>query len=364
MNDFFAVIPAGGVGSRLWPLSRADSPKFLHDLSGDGKTLIRATWDRLRGLVSPDHIFVVAGRAHGDAIRSELPEIPSGNLLLEPEPRDSAAAIGFAVLHVLRQNPEAIIGSFAADHVISDDHRFLLAIRSAITRAREGKIVTIGIRPTEPSTAFGYIQVDSVLAQEEGLPRSVVAFVEKPTYEKATEFLGLGSFFWNAGMFIAKASVMWEFYQESRPELARGLATFYESYLDGDEESARMLWGELNEEAIDYVVAEPAAEQGRMEMVIGQFDWDDVGDFAALAKLHKASEEDRVIVLGSNAKVVAQDSTGVVVSQSRRLVSLIGIQDIIVVDMPDALLITTKNHAQDVKKMVEHMKLEGLDEVL
>ena len=364
MNDFYAVIPAGGSGSRLWPLSRADSPKFLHDLSGAGKTLIRSTWDRLESFVPSKNILVVTGAAHEEAILREIPEVDRSNLLLEPEPKDSAAAVGLALLHVMDLNPDAIVGSFAADHVIDDDDLFRQAIASAIATASRRKIVTIGVRPTEPSTAFGYIQVALSSQEKENDPQRVLSFVEKPSYEKASEYVGSGRFFWNAGMFVARASLLWTFYEVIRPELASTLRAYHSSSTAGETDAAHALWRSLPKDAIDYVVAEPAAKEGLMEMVVARFGWDDIGDFAALEKLHQPRSSGAVVVLGPNAKVVSQDSSGVVVSQSRRLVSLIGVSDIVVVDTPDALLVTTKEHAQAVKQMVEHMKLEGLEDVL
>jgi len=364
LGDFYAIIPAGGAGSRLWPLSRSDSPKFLHDLSGTGKTLIRSTWERLASFVPVTNILVVTGFAHEAAVRDELPEVLPDNVILEPTPKDSAPAIGLALLSVLEHNPEATVGSFAADHVIDDDVLFREAIHTAIDSAKRGKVVTVGIRPTEPSAAFGYIRLAPAAGGDSPHSHTVLNFVEKPTYEKANEYVGAGNYFWNAGMFVSRASVMWSFYEANRPELASALKEVHQNRREGKFELAEILWANLSKEAIDYVVAEPAASSGQMEMVIAQFGWDDVGDFAALAKLHQPKDASTVAVLGRNAKVVSQDSTGVVVSQSRRLVSLIGVHDIVVVDTPDALLVTTKEHAQDVKKMVEHMKLEGLDDVL
>ncbi|MEY4476953.1 MAG: hypothetical protein RJA31_457, partial [Actinomycetota bacterium] len=160
--DFFAVIPAGGVGSRLWPLSRADEPKFLHDLAGTGHSLLVDTWNRLEPIAG-ENIVVVCGVAHKKTVRRELPELDKENLVLEPSPKDSTAAIALAAAIIAKRNPDAIIGSFAADHVITDERRFAKAVREAIATARDGFIVTIGIRPTEPSTAFGYIEIGEAL---------------------------------------------------------------------------------------------------------------------------------------------------------------------------------------------------------
>jgi mannose-1-phosphate guanylyltransferase len=158
IDDLYAVIPAGGIGSRLWPLSRADAPKFLHDLTGSGNTLLRDTWNRLEPLAGADRIAVVTGRAHRAAVERELPGIPDHNVFLESEPRDSTAAIGLAAAILARREPGVIIGSFAADHVIRVPHLFDWAVRQAVATAREGYICTIGIQPSEPSVGFGYIK--------------------------------------------------------------------------------------------------------------------------------------------------------------------------------------------------------------
>lgn len=361
-HDFFAVIPAGGSGSRLWPLSRTDTPKFLHDLSGNGHSLLRNTIDRLKGVTTGDGIFVVTGAGHHNAVKLVASELSPSRILIEPSGKDSAAAIALGALSIQLENPDAIMGSFAADHVIGREDLFHAVIRQAIDTAAQGKVVTVGVRPTEPSSAFGYIETDARSGSTN--VRSVVRFVEKPSYEDARSYLQAGSFFWNAGMFIAKVSVVIDSLKEHAPELLRGIQGFIEARNLGDYELAARRWDSLPRVAIDYVLAEPVAAKGQMSMIVADFGWDDVGDFAALAKVRKAESQEGLTVLGSNAKVVAIDATGVVVSQTRRLVSLVGVSDIVVVDTPDALLVTSKNHAQDVKKMVEHMKLEGLDDLL
>ena len=157
LTDFYAVIPAGGIGSRLWPLSRADAPKFLHDLTGSGSTLLKDTWDRLAPLAGEQRVMVVTGRAHRAAVEEQLPELADLNVVLESEPRDSSAAIGLAAAILEKREPGVIIGSFAADHVIKGTRFFNMAVAEAVEAARAGFIATIGIVPTEPAIGFGYI---------------------------------------------------------------------------------------------------------------------------------------------------------------------------------------------------------------
>jgi mannose-1-phosphate guanylyltransferase len=367
IENFYAVIPAGGVGSRLWPLSRADAPKFLHDLTGSGQTLLRDTWDRLAPLAGHDRIAVVTGRAHRAAVEKELPGIPDHNVFLESEPRESAAAIGLAAAVLSRREPDVIIGSFAADHVIRGLRTFEFAVQQAVAVAREGYICTIGIQPAEPSISFGYILKADELPVD-GAPEAayVERFVEKPDLETATEYFADRRYLWNAGMFISRADVLLGEIAEQDPHLYAGLMDLAEAWDDRDRRGPVVdrVWPTLPKIAIDYVVAEPAAAKGRLAVIPGHFDWDDVGDFASLAKLNSHGRKNDLAILGPNARVLADASSGIVVSQTKRVISLIGVHDIVVVDTEDALLVTTSENAQRVKAIVDALKLNGGSDVL
>ncbi|MFF5793444.1 mannose-1-phosphate guanylyltransferase [Paeniglutamicibacter sp. NPDC012692] len=362
---FHGVIPAGGVGTRLWPLSRAAAPKFLHDLTGSGSTLIRATYERLIPLAG-GNIMVVTGRAHRTAVIAQLPEVSDLDLVLEPEPKDSAAAIGLAAAILYRRDPETIMGSFAADQVIGPVEVFQEAVLEAIHTAATGKIVTIGIRPTLPSTAFGYIRAGERL-EVSGAPtaRDVVEFVEKPDEDTARRYLADGGYLWNAGMFVAPVALMLEHLERSEPELHAGLMEIAAAWeTPARDETMDRIWPNLPKTAIDYAVAEPAAAAGDVAVIPGVFDWDDVGDFAAIGRLNPASEETGVTVIGDVKRVYSDNATGVVVTDSKRVIALIGIHDVVVVDTPDALLVTTKEHAQSVKNTVDTLKKNGVMDVL
>jgi mannose-1-phosphate guanylyltransferase len=364
-EDFYSVIPAGGVGSRLWPLSRADAPKFLHDLTGSGQSLLRDTWDRLVPISGEDRIMVVTGRAHRAAVEKELPELADGNVVLESEPRDSSAAIGLAAAILHHRDPEVVIGSFAADHVIRDVRGFRRAVTEAVAVARAGYICTIGISPTDAAVGFGYIRCGADLAID-GAPSAVLvdSFVEKPDLATAERYLEDGNYLWNGGMFIARADVLLAQLGQSQPALLAGLEELAAAW-DTPQRGAVVdrVWPELAKIAIDYTVAEPAAEAGKLVVIPGHFDWDDVGDFASVGKLHSAGKAD-LAILGDNPRVLSDSSSGVVVSQSGRLISLIGVTDIVVVDTPDALLVTTTANAQRVKAVVDALKLSGSTDVL
>ncbi|QDW31333.1 mannose-1-phosphate guanylyltransferase [Arthrobacter sp. KBS0702] len=365
LDRFIAVIPAGGVGTRLWPLSRAAAPKFLHDLTGSGSTLLRATYDRLEPLAG-SRVLVVTGTAHREAVCRQLPEVSEADLVLESEPKDSGAAIGLAAAILYERDPDTIMGSFAADQVISPDELFQDAVREAIHTAAAGKIVTIGIKPTHPSTGFGYIRAGDKLSVA-GAPsaHTVVEFVEKPSEEVAQQYLDSGEYVWNAGMFVAPVSLMLKHLEANQPELFAGLQEIAKAWDTPlrDEVTSRV-WPTLPKIAIDYAVAEPAAAAGDVAVVPGTFRWDDVGDFASVGRLNSAKEVDDVTVIGAGARVFTENASGVVVTDTKRVIALIGIKDVVIVDTPDALLVTTKANSQRVKAAVDALKASGDTDVL
>jgi mannose-1-phosphate guanylyltransferase len=366
LPGFHAIIPAGGVGSRLWPLSRAEAPKFLHDLTGSGHTLLRDTWNRILPLAGASGIVVVTGRAHRSAVQQQLPDLAEVNIVLESEPKDSSAAIGLAAAILNRRHPGVVVGSFAADHVISDAEHFRHAVAEAVAVARAGYITTIGITPSEPSVGFGYIRCGEALEVEGARHAHLVeSFVEKPDLDTATAYLASGDYLWNAGMFIARADQLLAQLAETQPMLHEGLLEIAAAWDTSKRDIVvDAVWPLLPKIAIDYSVAEPAAAAGRLAVVRGDFPWDDVGDFSSLAKLLSGGRTGDLAILGEGARVLSDASSGVVVTQSKRLISLIGVTDIVVVDTPDALLVTTREHAQRVKKVVDAIKQAGRDDLL
>ncbi|KQQ10478.1 MULTISPECIES: mannose-1-phosphate guanylyltransferase [unclassified Rathayibacter] len=366
LDRFYSVIPAGGIGSRLWPLSRADAPKFLHDLTGSGQTLLRDTWERLAPISGADRIMVVTGRAHRAAVERQLEKLEDVNVVLESEPRDSSAAIGLAAAILERREPGVIIGSFAADHVISGQHLFHDAVAEAVIAADAGYIATIGITPTEPAVGFGYIRTGDHLGIDGAAHTLAVdSFVEKPDADTAREYVSSGQYLWNAGMFIARADRLLEELGRSKPKLLAGLLELAEAW-DTPERGAVVdrIWPGLEKIAIDYSVAEPAAAEGKLAVIPGHFSWDDVGDFASIAKLHASGLRSDLAILGEDARVLADSATGIVVSGGNRTIALIGVKDIVVVDTPDALLVTTTENAQKVKGVVDALRLSGRTDVL
>jgi mannose-1-phosphate guanylyltransferase len=351
IENLWAVIPAGGAGTRLWPLSRTSSPKFLHDLTGSGRSLLQETVDRLAPLVG-DRLLVVTGTAHRDAVVAQLDGLDPRSVLAEPSPRDSMAAIGLGAALLERRDPEAVMGSFAADHVVADPDAFTEVVRLAAEVARDDWLVTLGIEPTHPSTGYGYIRIGEPLAEHSGA-HEVAGFVEKPSVDVAEQYLASGSHRWNAGMFVVRPAVLLDLLAQWHPGFAARLRE-----IAADPSRLEELWPTLPQIALDHAVAEPAADAGRVAVVPAAIGWEDIGDFDALSHLLEA-DLGHLTVLGEGSCVRGVDSSGLVVAGTGRVISVVGLDDIVVVDTPDALLVTSRERAQDVKQVVSRLRQDG-----
>lgn len=354
-----AIVPAGGAGTRLWPLSRRDEPKFLLDLTGSGRSLLQQTVDRLRPLTAG--VTIVTGRAHAPAVAAQLPELGAEQVLAEPSPRDSMAAIGLAAAVIRRRHGDVVVGSFAADHVITRPEALAAAVREAVAAAAAGYLVTIGIAADHPATAFGYIRAGEPLGVA-GAPtaRRVRAFTEKPDAATAAAYLATGEYRWNAGMFVVRAAVLLDLLARHRPALHAGVEAIAAAW-DTPERDAVLAerWEGLERIAIDHALAEPVAAEGGVAVVPADMGWDDVGDFASVAPL--LPRRGGAAVLG-DAPVLARDSDdAVVVARGGRTVALLGVPGVVVVDTGDALLVTTRERAQEVKHVVDDLSANGLD---
>jgi mannose-1-phosphate guanylyltransferase len=368
IDDFYAVVPAGGAGTRLWPVSRQGAPKFLHDLTGAGRTLLQATFDRLTPIAGPGGVVLVTGAKHADACAAQLGDLLSGeNILAEPSPRDSMAAIGLAAAVLQQRHGDVIIGSFAADHIINSRTSFANTVAEAVATAREGFVVTIGIPAARPSTAFGYIFCGDVIGIADApSARAVRGFTEKPDAVTAREYISTGAYRWNAGMFVVKTSVLLGHLQRLRPGLHAGLVEIAAAW-DSPRRSVVLdaVWPGLEKVAIDHAIAEPVAATGGVAVVPATFGWDDIGDFNALAAVLPGVDSGNNKVVGDAADVVRIETAGnVVVPGADRVVALLGVDDLVVVDTPDALLVTTRSRAQQVKSIVDAVREAGYDNLL
>ena len=398
-DDFYAIIPAGGTGTRLWPLSREAKPKFLFDLLGSGRTLIQSTFDRLAAIAGMDHVCISTGERHVDAVEEQMPEVAPEHIFAEPAPRDSTAAIALATAVLARRHGnDIVVGSFAADHVIRGKVAFVDAVRQAVATARAGYVTTIGIAASRPSTAFGYIhEGESLAARVPDAPDAVLVerFVEKPNAATAQAYLNTGEYRWNAGMFVMRADVLLDHLHRVKPQLARAIDAIADAVIEDDrdlaraqaeahergenvretvnpddfhahrDEAMRKYWQGIEKIAFDYAVAEPLSVEGGVAMIPGDFGWDDIGDFNSVAALLPSVDERNLKILGNTEQVVTLDSVGdIVVPNSERTVALLGVNDMVVVDTPDALLITPRARSQEVKSMVKTLAESGCDELL
>lgn len=361
ISELHLVVPAGGSGTRLWPVSRAANPKFLHPLTGTDRSLLQATYDRLVPLASPDRVHIVTGTAHATTVARQLPELPERNILVEPLARDSCAAIALAAAVIENRSPGAVMASFAADHLIKDTEEFARTVTQAVAGARDGLLMTIGITPTGPETGYGYLRLgDSTTSPL----RPVLEFNEKPSLDVAISFLESGKYLWNASMFVWRTEVFLAELGGRRPDVLGPIRTIADAWDTPDRERVLgELWPTVPKVAVEYAVLEPAAEEGKVATVPGDFGWSDIGDFETLGTL-LATDVDgaRVVDTGPDAMppVVTVDSSGLIVMPSGgRLVAALGVDDLIVVDTPDAVMVCRRDRAQDIKKLTEVLHERG-----
>jgi len=359
LSALYGVVLAGGTGTRLWPLSRAGHPKFLHPLTGTDASLLQATVERLDLLAPQDRIFVVTGVAHAAAVSRQLTTVPEGNVLVEPSPRDSCAAIALAAAVIARRDPEAIMGSFASDHLIAHKEQFTEVIQRAMAGARDGLLMTLGITPTRPETGYGYLQCGGPVG--DGPVLAVEEFKEKPSYEVAESYVKSGNYLWNAGMFVWKVEAFLTELSRQQPQLAAGISRIAQAWdSPAREEVLGEVWPTLPRISVDYAVMEGAATIGRVGTVPGDFGWNDVGDFHTLGEVLAADPAGNVVVGNAETAkpgVLLRDSESlVVVPNSGRLVAALGVRDLVIVDTPDAVLVCPRDRAQEVKSLVDELK--------
>ncbi len=358
----FAVIMAGGSGTRFWPLSREKMPKQLLKIGSDD-TLIQTTVDRILPLVDRRHLFIVTNAGLAVDIGMQLTARFGGtwdrNFVLEPAAKNTAPALGLAALHLSRIDPEGIMVVLSADHAIRDIGAFHVCLRTAEQAAQRDYLVTLGIRPNRPETGYGYIKSGAACA-EEGLSgvNRVERFVEKPDLGTAEEYLRSGTYYWNSGMFVWKVSTFLREIELLMPELHQGLQKIRESLGRGTEaETVDEVFSGLQSVSIDYGIMEKTS---RAAVVPADIGWSDVGSWTALEDVTEKDASGNIIT-GNVIDIGSSDS---VIYAENRLVATIGLKDAIVVDTPDATLVCSRERAQDVKNVVAELKKRKADEHL
>ena len=364
--NFYPVILAGGRGTRFWPLSRKRRAKQVLALDGD-RTMIQQTVARLLPLAPAANLWVITNAELRPAIRRQLPRIKTQQVLAEPLGRNTAPAIGLAAFILLRRNPDAVVGMFPADHVISEQKKFRKVIEQAAGLAAQGdNMVVMGIRPTRPETGYGYIEAGDSTGR--GVLR-VRRFTEKPNAERAQEFLDAGHYYWNSGMFVwsarTLAHALREHLSETTPYLEEIAAAFGTAKF---EKTFRQLYPKCENISVDYALAEPRSAKGEhasnLFCIPSEFGWNDLGSWAALYE-HQVQKQPRDgdNVLESDASF-ALNATGNYVHAPGKFVATVGVSNLVVVDSGDALLITTREQAQDVGKIVKHLDDKKLSKLL
>lgn len=352
----YAVIMAGGVGSRFWPRSREKMPKQFLKIFSE-KTLIQETINRVTKLVDKENIFIVTNKIHKNETKNQIPDIPHDNIIIEPFGRNTAACIGLASILIHNFQPDAVTIVLPSDHMIRDEDAFISVIKKAVSFAYENKcLVTIGIQPTRPETGYGYIQRDEKEIQENIF--KVKTFAEKPNYQTAKRFLASGEFFWNSGIFIWRVDVILEEIKKHMPELYQGLEKIQRSLLKKDfQKQVELVYGMLKSISIDYGVME---KSDKVYVVLGNFGWSDVGSWEEVYQLNNKDENGNAIY----GECFLIDVKNSYIYSQNKFTAILGLENIIVINTEDALLVANRTYTQDVKKVVDYLKLNKKNDYL
>ena len=355
-DHYYGLILAGGRGTRFWPKSRKKSAKQVLSFFGE-RTLIQQTVDRLRAVLPPERIWIITNDHLRDTIAKQLPEVPKKQIIAEPAQRNTAPAIGLIAQILHRQDPDAVMGVFPADHVIEKNSRYVRLVKPAFKAAAEGKIAVLGVQPRWAETGYGYIEFPPGVTAGEMVPVPVRSFREKPDLETAKEYVAAGNFYWNAGMFFWRADVVLGSLREHLPHTASTLESLPAFGSAKFKSALATKFLECESISIDYAVLEKATN------IVGipaeEFGWNDVGTWNAVYELGARGIYSNV----SRGEVIAELATGNYVDVPGKLVALLGVENLVIVETPDALLIADRNRSQqvsDIVKALEKMKREEL----
>jgi len=345
-----ALIMAGGRGERFWPKSRKSLPKQFLSLTTDGKTMIQLTVERILPLVSIEDIYIATNESYLDLVQAQLPNLPVENIICEPVGRNTAPCIGLGAMHILKKYDDALMLVLPSDHLIKQKTLFLQSLKNACQVAEENSnLVTIGIMPDYPETGYGYIRFDENTSL--GQAYKAAKFVEKPDLDTAKMYFESGQYLWNSGMFIWKVSSILEKMRVHMPETYQGLRKIEQAF--GTEQEHIVLAEEFEKMrsiSIDYGILEHAKD---IYTIPGSFGWDDVGSWLALERINPTNEFGNVM----HGNLITVDTKNCILQGGEKLIATVGVQNLIVVDTPDAILICQKENAEDIKKVLENLRI-------
>jgi len=354
--NIYAVIMAGGVGSRFWPRSKEKTPKQLLKIIGE-QTMIQETVARLNGIVKNENIYIITNKIQMAGVLTQLPKLPIQNIIEEPFGRNTAACIGLASVLIRKRDPDAVTIILPADHIIQGAEEFQKTLLQAVKFAEESdSIVTIGIPPSKPETGYGYIQIDENEVSDKIY--KVLTFAEKPNYATAVRFVESGDFFWNSGMFIQRTDVILDEMKELMPELYEGLMKIKNAIGKDDyTEILKTVYGHLKNISIDYGIMENSQ---KVHLIKGTFMWSDVGSWEAVYEISEKDKDGNIKV----GHVYTEMSNNSYVYSPNKFAAIIGVDNLIVINDGDALLICRRDKSQDVKKIVDYLRINKIDDQL
>jgi len=355
------VIRAGGVGTRLWPWSRSDRPKQFLQLFG-GESAVQVACNRFisSGLVDPGEVYVSVGKESLDLALEQLPQIRRQQIIIEPMLRDTAAAVGLEAVWVVAHGGPGIVASLGSDHCVSKPAEFVKALRAAEMFLTENPsyLVTIACAPTRVETNYGHVRMGEALGEYDGVSvHCVSGFTEKPDSRIAKQYMESGDYLWNANFFVWHTDTLLAQFREFEPEMYRMLIEMQDAARDlGFRDALRTIYPKLKKTAIDYAVLEPAARAGRMAVVPVDMGWSDIGSWATLTDAFEP-DADGNLCMGPVLTDSVKDCTIVSRNSARKIVAAIGVEGLVIVDTPDAILICPKDKCARVKRLVEKMRL-------
>jgi len=365
LDHAYAVILAGGSGTRLWPTSRDNTPKQFLKLGGK-RTMMQGSVDRILPLIPWERIIVVTNAKYVNDVREQLPEIPAENIVAEPEKRDTALAMALGSLIAQSRDPEAVAVNIASDHVLlnADEYRRVVTASVELASKKE-HLVTVGITPTGPNVNFGYIQAGADLLEVgDYTARKVVSFKEKPERAAAEKFLASGNYYWNANMYTWHVDAIWESFEEHMPSAMPGLKKISDAVGTSAFESVlEEVYSTAEKVPIDIAISEKA---DNLVLFAGDFGWDDIGLWSTVYSLGEKDEHGTVVVSDAedSSTVIQLESKNNLIGTNNRMVALIGVEDLVVIDSNDVLLVLPRERAADVKKVVQELKEQGLEDYL